>query len=179
MLDARSKENIEEVSLASVAGSSYETEIRLFGLIPVKTVAVNVIEEPYAVPGGTPFGIKMETDGVIVVGVTDVQTPDATVNPAAAAGIKRGDIITEADGHAIKDNEAFAEKSFWRVPEKQSRSCMNAMGRNLKLSLPRRNPLWIIFIKQGSGSATVLRGLERLRFATAKPGFSAVWDMDL
>ncbi len=89
MLDARSKENIEEVSLASVAGSSYETEIRLFGLIPVKTVAVNVIEEPYAVPGGTPFGIKMETDGVIVVGVTDVQTPDATVNPLAAAGIKR------------------------------------------------------------------------------------------
>ena len=109
MLNARSKENVEEVSLASVAGSSYETEIRLFGLIPVKTVAVNVIEEHYAVPGGTPFGIKMETDGVIVVGVTDVQTPDATVNPAAAAGIKKGDIITEADGHAIKDNEAFAE----------------------------------------------------------------------
>lgn len=108
-IDAQNAENVEEVSLSSVAGSSYEADIRLFHLIPVKTVTVNVIEEQKVVPGGTPFGIKMVTDGVMVVGTADVQTAEGIINPSAQAGIMKGDIIVKADGIDVTCNEEFAK----------------------------------------------------------------------
>ena len=42
---------------------------------------------------GEAFGIKLYTNGVIVVGVQSVETADGRVNPAANAGIETGDII--------------------------------------------------------------------------------------
>ncbi|MBQ4100065.1 MAG: SpoIVB peptidase, partial [Oscillospiraceae bacterium] len=53
-------------------GGSYNTKLLLFNSIPIKTVKVGVIDETYVVPCGTPFGIKMFTNGVIVVGTSDV-----------------------------------------------------------------------------------------------------------
>ena len=37
--------------------------------------------------GGEVFGMKLYTDGVLVVGLTDVDTPDGNRNPAAEAGV--------------------------------------------------------------------------------------------
>lgn len=45
-------------------------------------------------PGGQTFGIKLQTDGVLVVGVGEVSVSDGTAAPAADAGIKVGDVIT-------------------------------------------------------------------------------------
>ena len=42
------------------------------------------------VPGGSPFGIKMFTDGVMVVGMSDIQMGSENVNPAKEAGLKIG-----------------------------------------------------------------------------------------
>lgn len=63
----------QEVS-ALEAGSSYTASLKLMGLFPVKDVTVSVVEPTMVVPCGQPFGIKMFTDGVLVVGMSDVDT---------------------------------------------------------------------------------------------------------
>lgn len=45
-------------------------------------------------PGGQTFGIKLQTNGVLVVGVGEVNGPSGSCMPAADAGIKAGDLIT-------------------------------------------------------------------------------------
>jgi len=60
------------------------------------------------IPGGMPFGIKMFTDGVMVVGVTDIVSGGRAVSPAKAAGIRPGDVITQINGERVGSNEDVA-----------------------------------------------------------------------
>jgi len=50
--------------------------------------------------GGTPFGVRYFTDGILVVGYCDVTCGGKAKNPARDAGIKPGDCITEIEGRA-------------------------------------------------------------------------------
>ncbi len=84
------------------------TSLRLFGLFPIKDVTVSVTDRPHVTVCGTPFGIKLYTDGVLVVGMADVQTAAGGVNPAASAGICVGDTIVSVNGHAVSTNEDVA-----------------------------------------------------------------------
>lgn len=92
-------------AVSEVAGSSHSGKIMLFGIIPVKTTTIDVVKEKMLVPCGTPFGIKMFTDGVLVVGVNDVDTENGSVNPAKTAGIKLGDSILTINGKSMLTNE--------------------------------------------------------------------------
>jgi stage IV sporulation protein B len=55
-----------------------------------------------------PFGVKFFTEGVIVVGLSDIETEKGTVNPAKAAGVKASDIITEINGATVNSVEEAA-----------------------------------------------------------------------
>jgi stage IV sporulation protein B len=75
--------------------------------------AVETLERPegprrMVVPGGTPFGIKMHTHGVLVVGMSDIQTGSKTHNPAKDAGLKIGDIIVKVGGLTVNRNDDVA-----------------------------------------------------------------------
>ena len=87
----------------------HQATLMLFDCIPVKTVDVTVSDEKMLIPCGTPFGIKMFTNGVMVVGISDIQSGGQAVNPAAQAGIRVGDIITEANGQKINGNSGLSE----------------------------------------------------------------------
>ncbi|MDF1495896.1 SpoIVB peptidase [Caproiciproducens sp. CPB-2] len=99
-------ENGADIStgICSTPNKSYKAKLMLYHVIPIKTVSVNVVKETLLVPCGTPFGIKMFTNGVVVVGVADIKTSSGTINPAAVAGLKVGDIITEVDGKKVNTN---------------------------------------------------------------------------
>lgn len=56
-------------------------------------------------PGGMPFGIEMNSDGVIVIGTATLTTADGDLNPASAAGFENGDIIKKINGEPIDDKE--------------------------------------------------------------------------
>lgn len=96
-------------STASATASSYQAQLMLFDTIPVKKVKVDVVPQTKVIPCGTPFGIKMFTNGVVVVGTADLDSATGTVNPAAIAGIKIGDVITEVNGKAISENDEIAQ----------------------------------------------------------------------
>lgn len=101
-------EGIREAAKNLAAGKSYEATIKLMGVIPVKKVQVNVVSPVHLVPCGTPFGIKMYTQGVMVVGMSDFETKEGTQNPAKKAGIRVGDVIISIDGARVNSNEEIA-----------------------------------------------------------------------
>lgn len=88
--------------------SRYSVNLRMFGAVSVKDILVQVVPREYVIPAGMPFGIKMFTDGVMVVGMTDVICEGQTVNPAKDAGIQPGDVITEINGKRVATNEDVA-----------------------------------------------------------------------
>lgn len=81
--------------------STYKSDITLFGIIPVKEADVSVQQKKKVYVSGESFGIKLYTDGVIVVGTKDVDTSNGTCNPAKDAGIEKGDIIVEINGEKM------------------------------------------------------------------------------
>jgi len=60
-------------------------------------------------PMGNTTGIKMFSDGVIVVDTATVETKSGAVNPAKIAGISKGDIIKKINGERINSNESLKE----------------------------------------------------------------------
>ena len=99
----------EETQPSDLAGSSYQMDLKLLGTIPVKTVEVNVVDRKLVTVSGAPFGIKMFTDGLMVVGMSDIPTADGRVNPAKAAGLEIGDVIKTLNGQKLATNEQLAE----------------------------------------------------------------------
>ena len=87
------------------AGNSCNVKLNLFGVIPVKTVRTQVTSRKNVMVAGTPFGIKMFSDGVMLVGFSDIYTADGYQNPAKNAGLQIGDYIQKVDGIKVKTNE--------------------------------------------------------------------------
>lgn len=93
------------IEVYSTAGNSYNANLKIFGNVGIKQVQVQVVDREMVIPGGNTFGIKMFTEGVIVVGMSDITSDGVTQNPAKQAGIKVGDIITSMNGQEMKTNE--------------------------------------------------------------------------
>lgn len=89
----------------STAGNSYSLDLRMFGGVSVKQVQVQVVDSKSVIPCGVPFGIKMFTEGVIVVGMSDVDTSGGLLNPAKQSGIQIGDIVMSINGTKVSSNE--------------------------------------------------------------------------
>ncbi len=86
-------------------GDSFEVDLKLFGVIPFSTANVEIVDNMHVVVLGNPFGMKIYTDGVLVIESTDITTNSGTTNPATDAGIKVGDYIKKVDGKKITCNE--------------------------------------------------------------------------
>ena len=102
-----SKENAK-VSYTDVAGSTFTMDVKVLGVIPLKQINVKVVDEMQVAVLGTPFGIKLYTEGVLVVGFTEIDTENGDKNPAKTAGIKEGDFIVKINGINVYTNEDVA-----------------------------------------------------------------------
>ncbi len=100
-----------EESLPAELGTAEGTvqqRLSLFGLIPIKRVTVRTTAAREVTVCGTPFGIKLYMDGVLVVGLADVVTAAGAVNPATAAGVVVGDTVVAVNGQSVTTNEDVA-----------------------------------------------------------------------
>ncbi len=87
------------------------------GLMNIKQVEVNPTSRKMLIPGGTPFGIKLRTQGVMVISVN-------SGSPADKAGIKPGDVISSVNGVEVHSN---AEMS--RAVQLDSAECVVILAR--------------------------------------------------
>jgi len=90
-------------------GEEYSVKLNLFGVIPFSTVNVEVVDEMHVAVIGTPFGMKIYTEGVLVIDLTDIENGTKIINPAKKAGIKVGDYILSVNGIKITTNEDLSE----------------------------------------------------------------------
>ena len=92
---------------STATGGSKNTTLRLFGVLPVKTVRTVQAARRTVLVSGAPFGVKMLADGALIVAFSDPYTPLGAENPAKAAGLRLGDLIVSAGGVPVRGNAAL------------------------------------------------------------------------
>ena len=95
-------------SVQIIKENDYETVIKWKGIVPVKTVSVEVVERSVVTVGGQPFGVKLYADGVMVVSLSEVDTKSGKSSPAQKSGIVAGDVIVSVNGKKIYTNNELA-----------------------------------------------------------------------
>lgn len=104
-LDA-SIETVGEAIVPTKTGE-YRASLSIFG-IPYKAITLKVLEEKEVVLGGEAIGIRLYSDGLIVVGVGKINGDEKS--PAERAGIKTGDVITRINDEKVGSPEEFSQK---------------------------------------------------------------------
>ena len=71
--------------------------------VPRQTAGQPVEDEvgDMVIPLGKAVGIKLFSDGVLVVGLSPVETRSGTLSPGRSCGLKEGDVITHIDGNEV------------------------------------------------------------------------------
>jgi len=95
----------EETAVARSGEATAEAQLRLPLGVSVKTVSVRYVQRDTVLVSGRPFGIKMFTEGLMVVGFTDFSADGRRINPARSAGLATGDILLSLDGITLTSNE--------------------------------------------------------------------------
>ncbi len=140
----------------------HEATIELLNIIPVKNIKITNSKRKYVVPGGEIFGIKLYTDGIIIVDTDVVETSTGTVNPAEKSGLMIGDIIKKIDGAEIQSTKQLTkilEKSQGNemvITIVRNNKEMNVVFRTYKDSISGKYKagLWVRDSTAGLGTVT-------------------------
>lgn len=95
----------EPLTIYSGEIAEYSIDVKLFGLIDIKTVKVSVKDEQSVIAGGIPVGIYIRTEGVMVVDIGKVTTSSGEVESPARGILMPGDYIIAVNGHEINQKE--------------------------------------------------------------------------
>ncbi|NLT58594.1 MAG: SpoIVB peptidase [Clostridiales bacterium] len=114
--------NFSPKKLLSLTCSFVASMALCFGLVTTASVQVDsaavlpaqeaaALKQPVKmlVPGGEAFGVKVYANGVMVVGLSDINTAEGVKSPAYAAGIRTKDVITAVNGDPINTVERIAD----------------------------------------------------------------------
>lgn len=88
----------------------YKLQLKLFGVIPLKDVDVEVIQDIRLKPAGIPIGIYVKTKGVLVVGIGEFEGENGQKYSPARYIFKTGDYILE-----INDQEINTKKELINI----------------------------------------------------------------
>ena len=80
-------------------------DLSFFNIVKLKEINVNVISKTKVIPMGNAIGMKLYTDGVLVVGMSEIEGK----KPYENSGIKEGDRIVQIDKKAIDNTEDLME----------------------------------------------------------------------
>lgn len=100
---------LDTLNISTGEIGSYDLNFRLFGMVTLKSVKINVCDEVLIIPCGIPVGIYIETKGVMVVDIGDITTADGTVKCPASDILWPGDYIVSVNGQSVDDKEALIE----------------------------------------------------------------------
>jgi len=91
---------------AAYAPGQLQMQIKLFGFIPFRQVAVNVVEPIRVMAGGHSIGVFLHAEGVVVISHTTVQDAAGRKHdPAANTGLAPGDLILKVNGQPVQSDK--------------------------------------------------------------------------
>jgi stage IV sporulation protein B len=106
---------VNPISLKSVKKGCVNLKMRIFGVLPLKTMEINVVPSKKIVACGNTIGVKLRISGILVIGLSDVEDINGNKSiPAKQSGIKPGDLITQVNKVTPKSTDdliAEIEKS--------------------------------------------------------------------
>ncbi len=141
----------------------YEMDVRLFGIIPLKTSQISVIQDTKLIPAGTPIGIYVKTNGVLVIDTGKfVNYEGLEISPVEYL-LKQGDYILQLNGEDITNKNKFIEE----IGESGGRPLGLTIDRNGEVFTIKATPvmdkdseyklgIWIRDNAQGVGTLTYL-----------------------
>ena len=124
---------VETIETAITSNSNYNisnVEVKLFGKLPVKNVSVTTIENAKVVPIGKIIGLKLYTNGVLIVGMSEIEDENNILSkPYENSDIKEGDTILKINEKEIEDIENLKD------------IVNNSNGKKLELTLLREGSI--------------------------------------
>lgn len=159
-------------TLKSKAMGNYSVEVRLFGIFPLKTVEVKVVDPMYLAPSGEPIGIYVETNGLLVLATTSVEGKDGLIYEPASNIVKSGDYILKINGKTVKTIKEF-NKTIQKTEGKKAVVRLRRNGEETEVSLKAvlakdgtyKMGMWVREDTQGIGTMT---------YVTKSGGFGAL-----
>ena len=117
----------EKINIKKLYGISFETKeneskevwknqitenqkinVNLFGSIKVKEVSVTVYPKITVIPTGNLIGLKLYTNGVLIIGMTEIKNEEGIMRkPYETLDIKEGDTILELGGEEIDSSKTL------------------------------------------------------------------------
>lgn len=108
-LDVKSSETMQASSSLNnkivAETGKLDLNLSLFNLFGVKDLTVNVIPKTTVIPVGKAIGMKMYTEGVLVVGMSEIEGE----KPYEFSGIEAGDKIIEIDNKKVNSTDELIE----------------------------------------------------------------------
>ena len=81
-------------------------ELKLFGVIPLKKIMVDVVPDIRLVPGGHSIGVLLKTEGVMVIGFSPILNQQNEPSfPARDADIRVGDVLIGINGIKVTSDD--------------------------------------------------------------------------
>ncbi len=103
----------DEKEIAGIARSSkegkYKVKISLFNAIPIKNSSLTISERKYLTPSGEIIGLRLFTQGVMIVGIDSIETASGTVSPGYSAGLQKGDVICSINSITVNSSAKVNE----------------------------------------------------------------------
>ena len=111
------KENKESIEASTnLSTSTFENvgnetiTVNLFDKIKLKTINIKVLEDVEVIPVGQIVGIKLYTNGVLVVGSTSIENENGEIcKPFASTQIQEGDTIVSLNGTTINNTKELVK----------------------------------------------------------------------
>ena len=104
------RENSDAISVSTVNNRQTTADVSLLGIFPVSEIDATESVRKYVYAGGSLVGIRLYTEGILVVGIDEVMTEDGTLSPAEDCGIRQGDIITEVNDEIVTSVADFSSR---------------------------------------------------------------------
>jgi stage IV sporulation protein B len=90
----------------TLGSEKLEVSYKLFGIFPVRSGEVEVMNPMKLIPGGQSIGVTLQTKGVMVVGQAPVvDKTGRKVFPAKDAGIEVGDILLKINNQEVRTDQ--------------------------------------------------------------------------
>lgn len=106
-LEIKKMYGIEVIETASTSTTNINTvniELSLFGKLPIKDINLNFLENAEVIPVGKIIGLKLYTNGVLVVGMSEIESIDNELEkPFENVDIREGDTILKINEKEISD----------------------------------------------------------------------------
>lgn len=156
---------------------SYQIPCSLLGMLPLKNVQVETVEDQWVCVSGTPVGLYMETQGVLIVDTGEITNQNGIALEPAANIVQPGDYILEVNGKTVsRKRELIAE--IENCQGENVEMVVNRKGEEIPLSLEPvltqeenyKLGIWVRDNTQGIGTMTYVD--EKGRFGALGHGIS-------